>query len=305
MKLIALFLACIAATQASTFSCPSYDFWCSHNFHVLPPQSYYCYTLPINRNWFTSRYYADFLVEFPQKLEDGTCEDEKTDIDSQIGAYQTKLANSRSEIEEKLNAELTPFITQIDELHLTYVNTFKKYLKNIDDETSDEYKNKVAAYEAELLVIKNQAITNFTAEVTNVMARIESFHVNIIARFRSCLETRTTRIASYKSKIDERANDFVTRYRTSLENIVTKRVDFVKCVFDRLYADKTKDEDYETAITNYNNQLTAEIEQLIGEFQSKIDTSVAKLKENYRCNYKCYFQTGCYGFSRKTFTQSW
>merc|ERR1712038_1703362 len=35
-----------------------------------------------------------------------------------------------------------------------------------------------------------------------------------------------------------------------------------------------------------------------------VDAAVKEMKENYRCNYKCFFQTGCFGFSRRSFSRS-
>merc|ERR1712121_585172 len=66
MKFVVAFLACIVAAQAATFSCPSYDYWCAHNFHVLPRNSYYCYRIHFNHAWCTGAYYRDILVEFPK-----------------------------------------------------------------------------------------------------------------------------------------------------------------------------------------------------------------------------------------------
>merc|ERR1739838_1139204 len=42
----------------------------------------------------------------------------------------------------------------------------------------------------------------------------------------------------------------------------------------------------------------------MGEFRKKVEAVVAQLKESYRCNYKCYFQIGCRGFSRRSYSRS-
>jgi len=306
MKFVAVFLACIVAAQAATYSCPSYDYWCSHNFHVLPARSYYCYTVPFSRSWCTSQYYADCLFEFPQPLTgaEESCEAEKANVEDIITGYETKLSNARNTIRDELNEGLAPFESDLDDLHATYLSTFMLYLKNCYDENSSEYTTKVADYQDELAALKTQAVADFNTAVAAAITRIETFHGQIITQFRSCLTNRTSRLNSYNLKLDERATCIVTQYRERLEAIVTKKVDFVKCVFDRLYADKSKDAQYDNAMINYEAELTAQVNADVAAFQGEVDTAVAALKESYRCNYKCYFQTGCYGFSRKSYSRS-
>ena len=55
---------------------------------------------------------------------------------------------------------------------------------------------------------------------------------------------------------------------------------------------------------NYEAELTAQVNADVAAFQGEVDTAVAALKESYRCNYKCYFNTGCYGFNRRSFRQT-
>ena len=70
-------------------------------------------------------------------------------------------------------------------------------------------------------------------------------------------------------------------------------------------ADKTKDANHDAAMEAYYNELCDQLAIDVAAFQGEVDTAVAALKESYRCNYKCYFQTGCYGFSRKSYSRSW
>jgi len=303
MKFVAIFLACIVAAQAVTFTTPSYDYWCSHDFQVLPPTSYYCYTVPFKSSWLSTKYYADCLVEFP-KTEGDSCEAENPDMTACISSYEGKLMDARNSIESELNEGLEPFTCQIDNLHATYLATFKSYIKNCYDENSDEYSNKVAQYEYDLCVARTNAIENFSSAVAKAMERIQCFHDSIIARFHKCLETRSCKINSYNTKLDEGVMKVIDQYEASLNDITTKRVNFVKCIFNRLYAGTTKAENYEEAINRYECSLTIEVAVLVDEFRLSIDSAVAQLKDNYRCNYKCYFNTGCYGFSRKTYSRS-
>jgi hypothetical protein len=304
MKFVAIFLACIVAAQAATYGCPSYDYWCSHNFHVLPARSYYCYTVPFKQCWCTSQYYADCLVEFPEPLLGGTCQEEKENVEDCIGEYETKLSGARTEIEDELNEQKTPFSEKIDDVHKVYVDAFKLYLTYCYEADTPEYNEKVAAYELELKGIKDRAIEAFETGVTAAIARIKVFHDQIIARFRSCLTQRTCRLTSYNTQIDTRASDIVSRYRTQLEAIVTKKVNFVRCTFTQLYTGKPLDSVHEDTMVAYNEELTGQVDIDVAAFQSEVDTAVEAIKESYRCNYKCYFQTGCYGFSRRSYSRS-
>jgi len=303
MKFIAAFLACIVAAQATSIAVPSYDYWCAHNFHVLPARSYYCFSLPISQNWCTAKYYADCLVEFPQQ-QDPSCEAEQTDLDAFIAGYEVKLAAARAQIETELNTGLTAFKDEIDAVHLTYVNTYKEYLKNVYAEGTDEYNTRVTAYEAELLAIRTRAVNSWIDAVANAMSRIADFHARILASFRTSLETRITRIGEFNSKMDQRSTEIVGRYRTALEKIVARRVEFVQSVFDKLYADKEKHADHEAAIANYSAELAAEVNALVDTFQGQVDIAIAEFKEKYRCNYKVFFATGCYSFNRKSSSKS-
>merc|ERR1712096_595281 len=76
MKIVAVFLACIVASQAATFNIPSYDYWCRQNFCVVPHQSYYNYRVNFNRAWCQGHFYRGILCEFPKCLQPKGCEAE-------------------------------------------------------------------------------------------------------------------------------------------------------------------------------------------------------------------------------------
>jgi len=303
MKFVAVFLACIVAAQATSYVVPPYDYWCAHSFHVLPARSYYCYTLPVNKNWCTAKFYADCLVEYPKSLEQG-CEPDSDNFDALIEGYATKLADARANILLELQNGQYAFQQELDELHATYLNNLKEFLKNVYAEDSDEYKNRVAAYETELLAIRDQALANYGQSITNTMNRIETFHTELLARFRSCLETRVTKLAEYSEKMWKRFDDIIGKYRTNLETMVNKRVEFVVSVFDKLYGDKPKDASHEAGIAAYRDELTTEIEGMIAQFRMELELAMKQFIEKYRCNYKCFFATGCYSFSRKVSSKS-
>jgi len=301
MKFVAVFLACIVAAQAATYSCPSYSYWCSHNFHVLPPTSYYCYTVPFKSNWCSAQYYADCLVEFPTKQQD-SCDAEYDDLDTFISGYEDKLLGARQTIEGELNEGLPAFTAQIDGLHETYLAAFKLYLKNCYAEGTAEYTAKVDDYEIELGEARTKALENFATAVTNAIARIETFHAKIISSFKTCLENRTCRITSYNSQLDQRATDIKAKYTERLTAIITKRIDWVKAVFEKLYAGKA--DGYTAAMEKYECDLIIQLAVLTGDFNGKVDEAVTQLKDSYRCNSKCYFNIGCYGFSQRSYSRS-
>ena len=64
----------LQATQAATYRIPSYHYWCSHAFHVLPSHQYYSYRIHFNRSWCTAAYYRDILAEFPIQHYPKGCE---------------------------------------------------------------------------------------------------------------------------------------------------------------------------------------------------------------------------------------
>jgi len=301
MKFVAVFLACIVAAQAATFACPSYDYWCSHSFHVLPPRHFYCYTVPFKSCWCTSQYYANCLAEFPQK-KDPSCEDEIKDMDAFIAVYENKLLEARKKIEKEMNEGLAAFIKQIDDLHASYITTFKLYLKNCYAENSAEYIARVESYIAELAAAKTRALTNFANSVSTNMLRIKAFHDRIIANFRSCLEGRVLKISAYNTKMDSRATEIKKKYSDCLKAMVKKRISWVTKIFEKLYAGTTKTA--KDAMAKYECDLIIQIAVFTNQFNQKVDAAVKEMKENYRCNYKCFFQTGCFGFSRRSFSRS-
>jgi len=297
-------VACFVAAQAT--SLPSYQSWCNSNFWLFPDQSYYRYTLPFNRAWCTPQFY-DFLKEFPQPVLGGTdmCEAEQADITCITAGYKTKLADKRTEFKCLLEAGLPAFKQAIDQIHATYQSNFETNLQRVLCRTSSEYILKVAQYSGELTKLKNAAVCRFNNSVTQIMAKIKSFHEQIIANFESCLTTRKSRVDSYILRLNQRSTEIQQRYASCITDAITKRVSWVRSVFTALYSNQIKQAtDFETAMSNYKTMLDCEKANLIAAFKTKIDAAVLKLKNSYRCNYKCYFNTGCYGFSRRSYRRS-
>ena len=59
------------------------------------------------------------------------------------------------------------------------------------------------------------------------------------------------------------------------------------------------------ALANYTTLLNSERANLTAEFHTKITNAVEKAKDYYRCNYKCYFNTGSYGFTKHQYKRTW
>merc|ERR1739838_164019 len=57
-------------------------------------------------------------------------------------------------------------------------------------------------------------------------------------------------------------------------------------------------------MVEYKKKLEDEVDLLVKEFRKKVEAVVKQLEESYRCNYKCYFQIGCRGFSRRSYSRS-
>jgi len=305
MKFIAVFLACIVAAQAATFACPSYEYWCSHSFHVLPSRHYYCYRLPFNRAWCTTQFYSDCLIEYPRPtgLKPKLCEDERS-IDDLVKEVTTKLSARRQEIEDKLNSDLTTFITQIDQLHQHYITTFTNYLKRCFGDNYPQLASRVIAYTNELNSIKSAAVVNYRASIRSIMTRIETFHAQLVARFRSCLTSRKARIDQFNIQLSQRVSGIVAHYRARLMTIVNKKVEFVRCIYERLYQGKSKPAEFNDFLDQYRGELEREVNTQVSTFQAQLDLYITQIKESYRCFSRCLFRTGCYGFSRKSFSRS-
>ena len=67
---------------------------------------------------------------------------------------------------------------------------------------------------------------------------------------------------------------------------------------------KPDSETFEDAMCAYQELLDSDKAWYVEKFKEKIDAAVQELKDCYRCNYKCYFNTGCYGFNRRSFRKT-
>jgi len=290
--------------EVNKFACPPYQYWACHQFHVLPRKDLYCYTIHFNRAWCTTQYYCDVLAEYPKCLEKNTCEKESENIDALIAGIETKLKEKRTEIETEITKNRDAFVTQIEHVHAEYVEALKCYLAKCYSTDSYTYTQKVACYEAELAGCRIHAITNLETAVRNAISRIEVFHAQLIARFRSCLTKRTEAIKTYCHKIEHTATCYVAAYKTKLEEVKTKKTAFINCIFERLYAGKDKPAQFADFLTHFKTELESKLKIDLDAFQAQINAFLVEVKESYRCGYKCAFTTFGKDFTKKTFSKS-
>merc|ERR1712183_1185126 len=182
--------------------------------------------------WCTSKYYGKSLVQFPVSKE-GSCDAEIDDLDEFISQYELKLAEARESIRKEMLENKPSYFEQIDNIQAEYLATFESYLKNCYDEDSDEYKNAVAESQEKLFVARQKAEENFETPVNNAITRIVCFHDRLIASFRSCLESRSSRITKYNADIDAKALEIKEKYAKKLEDIIVKRVEWADKVFKK------------------------------------------------------------------------
>merc|ERR1712002_1134823 len=265
MKFIAVLLACVVAAQAATSACPSYSYWCANGFRVLPSRSVYCYTVPFKSSWCSAETYADILAEFPKTNADGKdCEGEITDMEG--------------------------YLTDVQSIHDDYIATFTRYYKSACADQQSDFEKKLAES-------KEEAGKNFDKAVEKAIERIAAFHEKIVASFKSCLDTRACRVESFNTKMDARAAEMKKCYEDRVKASVNKRIDWITKVLKKIYegADATKVAVYEAVIEKYTCDMVFEIAAYTNDYNSKVDAAVKAMKINYRCSYKCYFSTGCYG----------
>merc|ERR1739838_44694 len=162
----------------------------------------------------------------------------------------------------------------------------------------------VKAYAEILKASRDQADKNYVAAVKSAIARIELFHGQILARFRSCITGRDAKINSYEGQLKCRIESMITRYHNQLKAIASRRHCFVVSIFHKLYAGTGHANTSTAKMVEYKKKLEDEVDLLVEEFRKKVEAVVAQLKETWGCNYKCYFQIGCRGFSRRSYSRS-
>merc|ERR1712042_182469 len=298
MKFVVAFLACIVAAQAATFECPSFDYWCAHNFHVLPRNSYYCYRIHFNHAWCTGAYYRDILVEFPKCFVPKGCEAEDQS-EARVNEMIQKLTEARAKIQMELFLPLPQWKEQLCKMNEYFVQIFREYFQRAHPAfTYNMYKERVGAYAAELESLKKQAETRYINQVHSFMLRIEHFHNQIIAQFRQCLATRKTRVTCFHDRLYHKADRMAACYKEQLEKLRLRKIAFVRNIFTCIYAGKAMPANFEEAIAHWSQEMMHYNQVLVQGFYQQVYRAVYTIECDYRCFYKCYFRGNCYGLSR-------
>merc|ERR1712168_295028 len=295
MKYIAIFLACIVAAQAATFKCPSYEYWCAHSFHVLPESSYYCLNVPFDNCWIQSSFYKEVLVNFPKKTPFGL--EKEKDIDTIVAEMERRFEESRIKIEKGLLEGLPRYQENLRKLHEYYIAHLKQYYSRcVEDQ--QRVNEKVAEYTRELQEKLEKAVSDYKKAVEEAMSRIKDYQEQIIKQFREACVSRDTRVKSYCSAVDQRSTQYSQCYKDRLNQIVMKKVAFVKRVFTELYSDKVMHADFDEAIRIWEEELRKEVEKMVEEFVVTVTTVTKKMKETFRCAYVVCWVNGCYIIQR-------
>jgi len=307
MKFIAVLLACVVAAQAATSACPSYSYWCANGFRVLPSRSVYCYTVPFKSSWCSAETYSDILAEFPKNSADGkSCDAEMDNQEQYLNQLREKLAAARVEVAKEMNGKKDGFLADIQAIHEEYIAAFTRYYQSACADQQTDFAEKLKAYTADLAEAKKEAGENFDDAVKKAVERIADFHEKIVLSFKSCLDTRACRVNSFNTKMDARVKDMKKCYEDRVDKSLNKRIDWITQVLQKIYegADEAKVAIYKETIRKYTCDMGIEKAMLVNDFNDKVDKAAATMKLNYRCAYKCYFSTGCYGFNRSTFQRS-
>merc|ERR1712038_1998699 len=287
-----------------SFACPAYQYWAQHQFHCLPPKQLYCYTIQFNQAWCTTQFYHDILVEYPKCYTWETCEPEKENLEALLSEITSKLTAARQRIEIQMKSHSTTFITRIDHVHAQWLHAFKLYLSRCYNPDSYFYCHKVEAYQAELETAKKHALINIQTCVRANIAKIEAFHTQLIATFRSCLIKRLSALKEFSVKIEHSALLCINHYRQTLQALVTKKVHFITSVFNKLYAHKEKPAQWAQFLATLRAELESKLVVDLKAFEKHVQEILVHIKDAYRCNYKCLIRTGCYQFSKKTFIRN-
>merc|ERR1712002_197757 len=142
-----------------------------------------------------------------------------------------------------------------------------------------------------LAAARGQVKEEMMGKKEGFLADVQSIHDDYIATF--------TRY--YKSACADQQSDFEEKLAAYKKELAEAKEE----------AGKNFDKAVEKAIERiaaFNEKNTCdmvfEIAAYTNDYNSKVDAAVKAMKINYRCSYKCYFSTGCYGFNRKTFQRS-
>jgi len=230
-------------------------------------------------------------------------------VDDVIAEYESKLAEAREKIKEKyLDPQISMLESEIDATHSELVNKYKEDLSNIVNENEvtfdasfsvdmqpeepSYFENCQSEYVVQLEGNKMKAIEDFKLEVEKAIGNIRKVHDKLIARFRNCMISRQNLLTKYNEEIDKKAFEILSSYKNKVDNMQTRRLEYIKSTFQRLYNTGSNDQNYEEAIEYYNKSIKKEVLNAIKEFYDQLKEKTENLKQQYKFNLKCTFNSG-------------
>merc|ERR1712003_498406 len=318
MKCVAILLAIVVAVAAkdetaATSACPEIDQ--AKYVYVAEPRVNSCVysnRLDVPKEWFTAKFYLDDgHIENVPKEGENQC-DQEIAADILDGSKFTKaLDKRRGQLVDLLNAqwgkdETEGFCKIIHDEHQKVLGEYEQALSDAGREgvitESSEYK----AFKSKLDSRKTMAKSQFDCSVTSATSRLQCYHQRIVSRIVQCLSMRKCRIASYDNKMEERKEQMIERYRKSLERVTEAKVKFVTKTLNALYADneeqKTLD-DIAANILKYESNMKECDKALVADYTLKLGQAISEMESNYKCEYKCTFNTGCYSYNRSSYNR--
>jgi len=276
----------------------------------LQNETYLTFQLLYDLNWYNPDYYASENLpnEFPSTQS--TTEDSASkSVDDVIAEYESKLTEAREKIKEKyLDPQIKILESEIDATHLELVNKYKEDLNNnangnevtfdasfsvdVQPEEPSYLENCQSEYVAQLEKNKIKAIEDFKLEVEKAIGNIKKVHERLIARFYNCLINRQNLLAKYNEEVDKKAFEILSSYKNKVENMQTRRLEYIKSTLQRLYNTGSNDQSYEGPIELYNKSLENEVLNAIKVFYDQLKEKTENLKHQYKFNLKCTFNSG-------------
>jgi len=298
MKIVAVFLACIVASQAAVFNIPDYEYWCNQNFCVVPHQSYYSYKVNFNQAWCQGHFYRGILCEFPKCFVPKGCEAEENAA-GRISEIEQRLAHVRQQIYGELMQGQEQWIKMLMDLNHQYVCTFRDYYQHATNCAYSELEGRLKQYSDELEGYKQQGIARYNGNVHEIMQRIEQYHCHLVDQFKGCLQKRQHQIGGIHGKMGERAQHYVNVYKEKLDHLRTKKVTYVRHTFATIYKGKAMPSEFEDVIKQWEEEMVRYDQTLVQGFYTKVMQAAQMIEKDYRCTYVCYFRNGCYSIGRK------
>ena len=92
------------------------------------------------------------------------------------------MTEKRNDMKEEMEGNLGVLEAQIEDIHESYLKTFKEYLKRVYKEDSELYCNKTQEYVTELANLKSAAITRYNNSIIDMVDKLEHFHKQLVTK---------------------------------------------------------------------------------------------------------------------------